>query len=198
MVAARVPGQVMKVLVEDNNRVHKGDVLVQLDKEPYEIQVAIRRASFESAQADLLATKDKLRGTAAQARSNRYRLEHAMEDVRNQLALLKSNVAQLDAEKANRVLAEQDYARGEALVTKGAISKQQFDQYKATLDVAGNRVQSAEQTIQQTRASLGLPINHENPLDVPAELDQNFSTVRAGALRFAGQHRTFGSGAGDL
>src|SRR5262249_35352043 len=28
------------------------------------------------------------------------------------------------------------------------------------------------------RASLGLPINHEKPLDVPEDLEQNFSTVR--------------------
>ena len=101
-----------------------------------------------------------------------------MEDVRNQLALLKSNVAQLKAEQANLVLAEQDFARGQKLVGGGAISQQQFDQYKATLDVAHNRVKSAEQTIQQTRASLGLPVNMENPLDVPENLDQTFSTVR--------------------
>ena len=35
-VAARVPGQVTKVLVDDNNRVRTGDLLVQLDKEPYQ------------------------------------------------------------------------------------------------------------------------------------------------------------------
>ncbi len=38
-VAARVPGQVTKVWVDDNDRVNKGSMLVQLDKEPYEIQV---------------------------------------------------------------------------------------------------------------------------------------------------------------
>jgi len=33
-VAPRVPGQVARVLVDDNNRVKKGDVLVELDPEP--------------------------------------------------------------------------------------------------------------------------------------------------------------------
>src|SRR6201995_5735571 len=33
-VAPRVAGQVARVLVEDNNRVKKGDVLVELDPEP--------------------------------------------------------------------------------------------------------------------------------------------------------------------
>ena len=38
-VAPRVPGQVVHVLVDDNNRVRKGNLLVQLDKEPYRVQV---------------------------------------------------------------------------------------------------------------------------------------------------------------
>ena len=46
------------------------------------------------------------RGLAAQARSSRFKLDHAMEDVRNQIELLKSNVAQLKVEEANRLLAE--------------------------------------------------------------------------------------------
>ncbi len=177
-VAARVSGQVTRVMVDDNNRVRQGDLLVALDKEPYQIQVDLKTAALETAKADLVASEDRMRGIVAQARSARFRLEHAMEDVRNQVALLKSNGAQLEAERANLVLAERDYARGESLVGGGAISKQQFDQYKATLDVARNRVKSAEEMVQQTRAGLGLPLNRENPLEVPAELDQTFSTVR--------------------
>jgi membrane fusion protein (multidrug efflux system) len=177
-VAPRVSGQVSRVLVDDNMRVKRGDVLVQLDKEPYEVQVEIKKAAVGTAERDLAAAQAQVRGLVAQARSNRFKLEHVMEDVRNQLELLRSNVAQLKVEQANLLLAQQDFARGESLVGKGAISKQQFDQYTASLEVARNRVSSAEQTIQQTRASLGLPINHENPLDVPKDLDQTFSSVR--------------------
>src|SRR6516164_7268827 len=54
-VAARVSGQVARVLVDDNNRVHKGDVLAQLDREPYEVAVAEKRAAVETAKADLQA-----------------------------------------------------------------------------------------------------------------------------------------------
>src|SRR5690348_11443569 len=43
-VAARVPGQVLRVLVDDNNRVRKGDLLVQLDPEPYQVQLNIAQA----------------------------------------------------------------------------------------------------------------------------------------------------------
>ena len=34
-VAPRVGGQISRVLVDDNNRVHKGDLLAQIDKEPF-------------------------------------------------------------------------------------------------------------------------------------------------------------------
>jgi len=44
-VAPRVSGQVARVLVDDNNRVKEGDVLVELDPEPYRVQVAIKQAA---------------------------------------------------------------------------------------------------------------------------------------------------------
>src|SRR6476659_3871003 len=46
-VAPRVSGQVSRVLVEDNNRVRKGDLLVQLDKEPYLVQLNIAKAAVD-------------------------------------------------------------------------------------------------------------------------------------------------------
>jgi membrane fusion protein (multidrug efflux system) len=177
-IAPRVAGHVTTVLVDNNQRVKKGDLLVQLDKEPYQVQVNIKKSALAVAKRDLGMAMAQARGLVAQTGSNRFKLEHAMEDVRYQIELLKSNVAQLKVEEATRVLAERDYARGEMLVGKGGISQQQLDQYQAALEVAKNRVGSAEQTIQQTRARLGLPINHEHPLNVPEDLDENFSTVR--------------------
>jgi len=60
-VAPRIPGQVVHVLVDDNNRVQKGNLLLQLDKEPYRVQVDIAKAASEVAQADLVATQAEVR-----------------------------------------------------------------------------------------------------------------------------------------
>ncbi len=60
-VAPRVAGQVTRVLVDDNNRVHKGDLLVQLDPEPYQVQVNIAQASLDVANADLVSAR-RMRG----------------------------------------------------------------------------------------------------------------------------------------
>jgi membrane fusion protein (multidrug efflux system) len=73
-VAPRVSGQVTRVSVEDNNRVKKGDVLVELDPKPYQVEVAIKQAAVDTAQANLLLAQANVRGLIGQARSNRFKL----------------------------------------------------------------------------------------------------------------------------
>src|SRR5690349_8319786 len=68
-VAPRVSGQVLRVLVDDNNRVHRGDLLVQLDREPYQVQVSIAQAAVDAAQSDLAAAQSDVRATAGKARA---------------------------------------------------------------------------------------------------------------------------------
>src|SRR5271157_4207664 len=53
-VAPRVSGQVVNVLVDNNNRVRKGDILVQLDKEPFQIQVDLQQAIVDTAKVNVL------------------------------------------------------------------------------------------------------------------------------------------------
>jgi membrane fusion protein (multidrug efflux system) len=191
-VAPRVAGQVARVLVDDNYRVRKGDLLVELDKEPFQVQVAIKKAAVQTAEADLVAAEAQARALVAQARSNRFNLEHAIESVRNQVETLKSNVAQLHVEEANLQLAERDYTRNKPLVDRGAIPQSDFDQFIAKRDVARSRVNSASQVVQQTRASLGLPINYENPLEVPPNLEQTYSLVRQALQQMVQSVAAFG------
>ena len=74
-VAPRVSGQVMRVLVDDNSRVRKGDVLVELDPEPFRVQVAIKQSAVDVAKANLVMAEATVRGLIAQARSQRFKLD---------------------------------------------------------------------------------------------------------------------------
>ena len=181
-VAARVPGQVTKVWVDDNDRVSKGSILVQLDKEPYDIQVALKKAAFATAEAQLLATEDSVRGQVAQVRGNRFKLQHAIESVDNQIALLRANVAALETKKANLTRAKADYDRAiELQKTSGAIAPQEVDQRREAYSVAQAQVVQAQEAVYQIRVGLGLsaiPEKGEDLTQVPPELDQNYSTVR--------------------
>jgi membrane fusion protein, multidrug efflux system len=50
-VSSRVTGYVTRVMVDDNQHVQAGTVLVQLDPKDYEVAVANARASLANAQA---------------------------------------------------------------------------------------------------------------------------------------------------
>ena len=180
-VAARVPGQVSRVLVDDNNRVHQGDLLVELDPEPYEVIVAVKKAAVDTAKADLDAAIANVRGIEARASSQRWKFEHAMEDVENQIALLHAKVAALDKSRATLKLAEAEFDRTKKLVVSAVASREEYDRREAALSVARAEVIQALDDIHQIRVSLGLPAEPKNggdPGQVPPDLDQTFSAVR--------------------
>ena len=180
-VAARVPGQVSKVLVDDNNRVRKGDLLVQLDKEPYETAVAIKKAAVDIAKANLVVAEASVRSVEAKARSQYWALQNAIEDVDNRIALLHAKVAALDKSKANLKFAQAELDRAKALVSSSFETREEYDRRDAALSVARADVTQAQEDAHQIRVSLGLPAEPENGGnlgDVPPDLDQTFSTVR--------------------
>jgi membrane fusion protein (multidrug efflux system) len=181
LVAPRVAGQVAKVLVDDNRRVKAGDLLVELDKEPYRVQVEIKQAAVDAADSDVVATEASVRGTIAKARSLRFKLEHAIEDVNSQVALLRARVAAMDQTKAALALAQTEFDRSKSLRATNAVSQQDLDQRNETLLAAQAQYNSALQNIYETRVNLGLPPKPQTGDDlgaVPEDLDQNFSSVR--------------------
>ena len=174
-VAPRVVGQVMEVLVDDNNTVHKGDLLIELDKAPYQVQVEEKQAALDLAQADLAAAKARARGVVATARAKRWNLQHAMEEVHDQVALLDAKAAVLKSETAVLIRAQSDFDRARKLVASGAISRQEYDEELEKLSVAEAQVKVALENIYQTRAALGLPEISENGgnlAGVPPDFDQ--------------------------
>lgn len=180
-VAPRVSGQVTKVLVDDNYRVKKGDLLVQIEPEPYRIAVEEKQAAVVVAEADLVAANAQVRAMIGQTRANQYALRYAIEQVNNKIAALRASVATYESRKADLELARSNLRRAKELVPSGAITKEDFDVRNQTEKVAEANVDEALQEVYSNRVSLGLP---EQPpegqglSDVPEDLDQDFSTVR--------------------
>jgi len=179
-VAPRVPGQVLRVLVDDNNRVHKGDLLVELDKEPFRLAVALAQAAVDTAQADLVAASAAVRGLEAQAWSQRWKLQNAVQNVDNQVALLHARIADFDKSKATLKLAQAEYDRAKQLVATSVVSREEFDRREAALSVARAEVTQALDNVNQVRVSLGLPAQPTdggNLAQVPPDLDETFSSI---------------------
>jgi membrane fusion protein (multidrug efflux system) len=179
-VAPRVGGQISRVLVDDNNRVHKGDLIAALDKEPYQIAVSEKQAAVDTAKADLQAATASARAIEAQAMSQRWSLQHAVEGVDSQVALLHARVADINKSKAALVLAQLQFDRARQLVPRGDTPQEVLDQRQAALTTAGAELTQTLAEVFQIRVSLGLPAQPDGGGDlgqVPPDLDETFSSV---------------------
>jgi membrane fusion protein, multidrug efflux system len=179
-VAPRVSGQISRVLVDDNYRVRKGELLVELDKEPFQDAVAVKRAAVDTAAANQRAAKAAVRDIEAQAWARRWGLQNAVQDVDDKIALLHARVAALDKSEADATLAQADFYRAQRLLGTPAESRQEFDRAQRTVSTANAQVTESLAEVYQVRATLGLPAQPDGGKgldEVPPDLDQTYSSV---------------------
>ncbi|WP_246329684.1 HlyD family secretion protein [Geomonas limicola] len=127
-VASRVPGTVVRVLVEDNQFVHKGDVLVTLDERDFAVRLADARAG----------------------------LDIARNDTSGDLAQVEAARAEVQRTRAQLAQAELDVKRASALVEREVMPRDQLDRRTTDLKVAEAQVREAEQRLKKAQAALGL------------------------------------------
>jgi membrane fusion protein (multidrug efflux system) len=103
-----------------------------------------------------------------------------MEDVDNRVALLSARVAALDKSNATLKLAQLEFDRAVQLLPNQTISREEYDRRQAALSVAQADANQAASDVHQSRVSLGLLAQPEsgNLGEVPADIDQSFSSVR--------------------
>ncbi len=177
-VSPRVDGVVTEVLVDQNDRVEPGMLLVRLDRQPFEVALAQAEASVRESGANLIQARARVRSQLAGARASYYRRKNAQERLRQQIASLKARVAELRARESSRALADIDQKRLANLVARGSATQAELDTRNNTLKNADEQVKVAWAEIQEIRSALGLAPNYEDPLNVPPDLETSQSTVQ--------------------
>lgn len=157
-VAPRLQGQVLHVLVHDNQAVNAGDVLVELDDRDATARLHAAKADLESAEANLAAANAQL--TLAQ-HSVDAGLRQAKGGVTQAFAVSGSSKAQIDQARADLVAAESrakltgmELARTTKLHQDGAVAQAELDRNKAEDDQARAAVDQAKARV--SVASVGL------------------------------------------
>jgi HlyD family secretion protein len=128
-VAAEVGGRLLEVKVAEGDRVTAGDVVARIDTA--DVELAIRRAEAERAQA--------------QAQLALLRAGSRQEDIRQASAQLESAQADVRAAQAELEAASADLERFEGLLRVNAGSVKQRDDAKTRRDVAQARVRAAQE-----------------------------------------------------
>ena len=128
-ISSTVPGRVVSINVSNNDTVKSGDLLFQIDPEPYKLRL-------EQAQAELRATQSEL----AQGERN-IATEQTNADVAQK---------QIERAKFNADLAKQTLDRLEPLLDRGFVTAQQVDQARTAYNDA---LVSLDQALQQSQGA---------------------------------------------
>ncbi len=155
-VASKVYGNVAEVLVDDNQAVKEGQVLVHIDARDYQAKVDQAKAALALAEAQAKAaqigvpmtqqtTQSGTVGAAAALAAAQAEYERAQAAEAKSAADMAKAKASVAAAEAENERAQADLARMRPLMEKEEISKQQFDAVRATARVAASELEAARE-----------------------------------------------------
>ena len=167
-VASKIYGRVAQVLVEDNQSVKAGQILVKIDAADYQAAVDQAKASLalaegeaRSAGVDVPRTSESVAsGTSnadaqlSGAQADLMRAQATYEQAQTaDLAVAEANISR---SRANAQLAKADLDRYQPLMEKGEISKQQYDGAKANADATASALIADEQHLAQAKRNVDI------------------------------------------
>jgi len=155
-VSSKIYGKISEVLIDDNQQVKKGQVLVRIDPGDYQakldqeqaaVAVAETHAQGEDAGVPLIrdttgssVTSAQAQLSAAQADYNQAKVDAERASTAD-IAVARSNV---ETAQATADHAQQDLDRMKTLVDKEEISRLEYDSYASTTRVALSQLQAAK------------------------------------------------------
>jgi membrane fusion protein (multidrug efflux system) len=125
-INARIPGQVVKVAVIDNQPVKAGQLLFEVDPEPYRIAVEQAEARLNSARLQVQALK----------------------------ATYRRQLADLESAKASAGFDGREYARKKELLASDFASRASYERAETDMQVSRQHIASAQQDVANTVAGL--------------------------------------------
>jgi membrane fusion protein, multidrug efflux system len=167
-VASKIYGRVAEVLVQDNELVKAGQVLVKIDPRDYQASLdqakgalALAESEAQSAGVDVPRTRENVAsGTSsadaqlAGAEADLARAQATYDQaLTSDLAWAQANV---DKSRANAQLARADLARYLPLLEKGEISKQLVDAAKANADATASALKADQEKLAQAVRSVDI------------------------------------------
>ena len=156
-ITPRITGHVARVLVQDNQPVKQGEVLVELDDHDVLTRLASARADLAAAQAQLHAAQTQLAVITKSAASElvvaRAGVAQASANQGSSHAAIDQAQAEVTAAAARAELATTDFDRAARLFNADSVSQAQYDTAKATLAEANAALAQARARLASARAS---------------------------------------------
>lgn len=146
-VSAKVSGTVARVLVEDNQFIKRGDLLLEIDERDYQLQIAKAAAGVGIAENETGGEQLKVEGARAALQSARARFDQTV----------------------------LDQNRAEKLYLRDVLPKEQLDRTRTARRVAEAQLKEANEALKRAQAEAGLAIkagSRARILQQKAQLDE--------------------------
>ncbi len=159
-IAPQVAGRIVRVLVNDNQRVKQGDALIEIDPSEYEVKTAEARANVVAAQTRREQAKAQLAVDQAKADQERSNVTAAEADAKRAEADLKryQSVETRSVSRSQIDLAEAQARSSSAALAvardKAKAAEAQVGLSKALIETAVAGVQQAEAAMRQAELNL--------------------------------------------
>jgi membrane fusion protein (multidrug efflux system) len=171
-ISPRVPGQVLRVLVNDNQHVNRGDLIAEIDPRDYENQLAEAKARQLDSGARANGAESGLDLTSAATKAVLMQAGAGLEGARDQVAVLRARLAQEEAgvrsaeaglqqaeARQNAIDAEarraaDDAVRYRVLFKKEEVSRQQLDRAETDARSSAANLEATRQMVASARAQL--------------------------------------------
>lgn len=153
-ISSRISGNVLSVLVNDNQPVKASESLVKLDPADYQVALSQAQAQLSGSEAESSESQENLPITtvntssqvstaSTQEQQANAGIQVAQQGINSARARLTASNAALAEAQANFVKAQKDLTRYKNLVDKDEISKQDYDSAIANAEASSARVESA-------------------------------------------------------
>ncbi|MBN1475124.1 HlyD family secretion protein [Candidatus Sumerlaeota bacterium] len=197
-ISTDVGGHVIHLHVTDNQLVHRGDLLVEIDPSSSEARVAQARAALEMAQArqrsaaiSVDLTRITASGALALAEAGVVLAEADLAATRSQLlqseaqraateADLEEQIAAMRAAEAEAVRAGSDFLRYQSLAQREVVSQQELDLAVATARAASAELDAARQRVVSSQAHVAVArAARQAAADVVSQAEARVSEAQA-------------------
>jgi membrane fusion protein (multidrug efflux system) len=171
-ISSRVPGTILRVLVDNDNFVRPGQTLLELDPAVYKTAVQKAQAQLARSEADVKALEASVTQTDLQTTAQVASAEAALKAAHDRRQATKHQLSELASQRESALaefkLTQKDFQRYEKLYKTGAVAAERWDeartkfkQTKAALDAVDARIASenaslagTEQEIREAEANL--------------------------------------------
>ena len=153
-VGSQVSGDIKALYADFNTKVKKGQLVAEIDPEPFQARVDQAKAFLDSARTAVASAQAQMAKADADSASSRAAVANQKAAIAKAKAAANDAASKLASEKAlyqDGIVAKQDFDTAQSTSDQAAAEQ---DAAVAQLDAANHQVQSAQATYQLAKAQL--------------------------------------------